>query len=113
MAFGQGNGEPMSDSHTELTPQTRDLLAQWAACLAQVLESMTDRRPEVRRQSGITLASGPEALWWEQPFRVAPEAAVWVAAPQPTWEHAGRVTLQAAGLETVERNEARNTWLEI
>ena len=30
-----------------------------------------------------------------------------------TWEYAGTLTLKAAGLETVETNEARNTWLEI
>jgi flagellar motor switch protein FliN/FliY len=38
---------------------------------------------------------------------------VWVATPRSTWEYAGTLTLKAAGLETVETNEARNTWLEI
>ena len=38
---------------------------------------------------------------------------VWVAAPRALWEHAGTVTLKAAGLETVEQAEARNTWFEI
>jgi flagellar motor switch protein FliN/FliY len=52
-------------------------------------------------------------LWWEQPFQVLTGAAVWVAAPRSTWEHTGTLTLKAAGLETVETNEARNTWLEI
>lgn len=54
-----------------------------------------------------------DILWWEQPFQVGPETAVWVAAPQATWEHAGTLTLKAAGLETVETGEAKNTWLEI
>ena len=52
-------------------------------------------------------------LWWEQPFQISREAWSGWRAPQPTWEHAGTVTLQAAGLETVEITEARNTWLEI
>jgi hypothetical protein len=43
---------------------------------------------------------------------VAPGAA-WVATPHDTWDYAGTLTLKAAGLETVETNEARNTWLEI
>ena len=30
-----------------------------------------------------------------------------------TWEYAGTLTLKAAGLETVESGEARNTWFEI
>ena len=34
-------------------------------------------------------------------------------APPPTWEHAGTLTLKAAGLETVASSEAHNTWLEI
>jgi flagellar motor switch protein FliN/FliY len=38
---------------------------------------------------------------------------IWVAAPRPTWEYVGTLTLKAAGLETVETGEARNTWLEI
>ena len=31
----------------------------------------------------------------------------------PLWEHAGTITLKAAGLETVALAEARNTWFEI
>jgi flagellar motor switch protein FliN len=100
-------------SQTELNEKTRTLLDRWTGALAQVLQAMTDQKPDVVWQSGITLASDPEALWWEQPFQISPEAIVWIAAPSMTWEHAGRVTLQAAGLDTVETAEARNTWLEI
>jgi flagellar motor switch protein FliN/FliY len=101
---------------------SRQILDQWAETLAQVLESMTDQRPAVRWQaSSGTLAevaapeagAEPEVLWWEQPLQVSPDAIVWVAAPRATWEHAGTLTLKAAGLETVEASEARNTWLEI
>jgi flagellar motor switch protein FliN/FliY len=97
----------------ELSGQTQSLLDQWTSGLSQVLEAMTDLKPEVRWQSGITLASDPEALWWEQPFQISPGAIVWIATPSATWEHAGKVTLQAAGLDTVGLSEARNTWLEI
>ena len=98
---------------SEMPEPIRTLLDQWTASVAQVLEAMTGQNPEVKWQSGITLAADPEALWWEQPFQISRETAVWVAAPRRTWEHAGTVTLQAAGLETVEISEARNTWLEI
>ena len=95
----------------------RLLLDRWTESLAQVLESMTDQRPEIRWES----VSGPlsevgarqDYLWWEQPFQIDPQAAVWIAAPQPTWEYAGTLTLKAAGLETVELAEAKNTWFEI
>ena len=105
------------------TQNTGLVLDQWVESLAQVLESMTDQRPEVRWKAasgsaaevGVSLDAGPESeiLWWEQPFPIAPDIVAWVAAPRATWEYAGTVTLKAAGLETVERNEARNTWLEI
>jgi flagellar motor switch protein FliN/FliY len=112
MAGHSRHGGRVTDSH-EMTEQVRTLMDQWVASLAQVLESMTDQKPEVRWQSGITLAADPEALWWEQPFQISRDALVWVAAPRPTWEHSGTITLHAAGLETVEASEARNTWLEI
>jgi flagellar motor switch protein FliN/FliY len=93
------------------------LLDRWAESLAQVLESMTDQRPEVRWEavSGSPAQVGADQnfLWWEQPFQVDPEAAFWIGAPQTIWEYAGALTLKAAGLETVETSEAKNTWLEI
>ncbi|MDE3167486.1 MAG: hypothetical protein KGN36_16920, partial [Acidobacteriota bacterium] len=100
-------------SGQSLETPVRTLLDQWSASLVQVLEAMTGQKAEARWESGITLAADPEALWWEQPFQISREVIAWVAAPKPTWEQAGTVTLQAAGLETVEIAEARNTWLEI
>ena len=115
-------GERSAAVRMDSEESSRQILDQWAETLAQVLESMTDQRPAVRWRA----ASGPLAeiapaevgaeadiLWWEQPLQVSPEAIVWVAAPHATWEHAGTLTLKAAGLETVEASEARNTWLEI
>ncbi len=95
------------------------VLDQWAASFADVLASMTDQRPEVRWHPGdgplgaAPQTAGDETLWWEQPFHAAPELAVWVGAPRALWEHAGTITLKAAGLETVALAEVRNTWLEI
>jgi flagellar motor switch protein FliN/FliY len=94
-------------------PNAHQLLDQWAVSLGQVLESMTDQKSEVRWQAGSTPDSHGDSLWWEQPFSIGPGAAVWVAAPPATWNHAGTVTLKAAGLETVETAEARSTWIEI
>ncbi|MGB7761715.1 MAG: flagellar motor switch protein FliN [Bryobacteraceae bacterium] len=94
------------------------VLNQWAEALAQVLASMTDQRPQVAwRAVGGTaaeVASGEYPyLWWEHPFSAAAGARAWVGSPQPTWEHAGTLTLKAAGLDTVASSEAQNTWFEI
>ncbi|HXB70617.1 MAG TPA: flagellar motor switch protein FliN [Candidatus Acidoferrales bacterium] len=94
-------------------PNANQLLDQWASSLGQVLESMTDQKPEVRWQAGSTPDSHQDSLWWEQPFSAGPGVAVWVAAPLTTWEQAGTITLKAAGLETVETAEAKSTWIEI
>lgn len=95
----------------------RFLLDRWTESLAQVLESMTDQRPEVRWESiagsFAEVGSGQDYLWWEQPFQIDPQAMVWIAAPRAAWEYAGTLTLKAAGVETVEATEARSTWFEI
>jgi len=95
----------------------KQLLNRWTESLAQVIESMTDQRPEVKWQAARGTASelgrGQEYLWWEQPFQAAPQVTAWVAAPRATWEQAGSLTLKAAGLEAVETAEAKNTWVEI
>jgi hypothetical protein len=45
------------------------------------------------------------------PGRSASRLLDWRAAN--VWEYAGALTLKAAGLETVETAEAKNTWFEI
>ena len=95
----------------------RFLLDRWTESLAQVVESMTDQRPGIRwepAQGSLSeLTGGQEFLWWEQPFQIDPQAAMWIGAAQNDWEYAGALTLKAAGLETVEPLEAKNTWFEI
>jgi flagellar motor switch protein FliN len=99
------------------------LLDQFASALAQVLESMAEQRPQTdwKAVSGTVaeVVGDPpaEMLWWEQPLSIslapAPQMKIWVGAPRAAWEQAGTLTLKAAGLDTVEIDEARNTWLEI
>ncbi len=96
-----------------MTEPVRRLLDEWTAGLAQVVASMADQKPDVRWEDAAAPPAEPDLLWWEQPFQAAPGLTVWVATPLTTWEYAGTLTLKAAGLETVEANEARNTWLEI
>ena len=97
----------------QMTEQIRGLLDQWSVGLADVVASMADQKPEAPWEAATAPPAEADLLWWEQPFQIAPGAAVWVATPRTTWEYVGTLTLKAAGLETVETNEARNTWLEI
>ncbi len=107
----------MSEKLDAIEP-ARGLLDKFAGALSQVLESMAEQRPEAhwKAVSGtIAEVADPrdEILWWEQPLQFAPEMKIWVGAPRMAWEQAGTLTLKAAGLDTVEAAEARNTWLEI
>lgn len=101
------------EEHAPLTEEIRGLLDQWTAGLAEVVASMADQKPAIGWEASGPPQSEPDALWWEQPFQLLPGALVWIATPRSTWEYTGTLTLKAAGLETVETNEARNTWLEI
>jgi flagellar motor switch protein FliN len=108
-------GSDAGMSALSVVETARTVIDQWAQSLGDVLAAMTDQRPEVEWQP----AEGPppdettEMLWWEQSFQGAPDLCIWVAAPTALWEHAGSVTLLAAGLETVAQAESRNTWFEI
>src|SRR6202011_1611732 len=64
-------------------------------------------------QAGSAPDELQEILWWEQPFTIGPTAVAWIGAPRATWEHLGTMTLNAAGVETVETAEAKSTWMEI
>jgi len=103
----------MPGAEPNLQDQVRGLLDHWASGLADVVASMADQKPAVRWEATGTPPADTDLLWWEQPFQGIPGPAVWVATPRPTWDYAGTLTLKAAGLETVETSEARNTWLEI
>ena len=105
-------------SKLEGVENARQLLDHWAESLGQVLESMTDQKPQVAWRAAeaapVELAEGgPNYLWWEQPIHAGEGTSVWVGAPAAAWEYAGTLTLKAAGLETVAASEAKNTWLEI
>ena len=116
MARDARNGDRMSVTLKD-AENARFLLDRWTESLSQVVESMTDQRPEVGWEAVSGALSevngGQDLLWWEQPFQIDPQAAFWIGAPRGVWEYAGALTLKAAGLETVETAEAKNTWFEI
>jgi len=97
----------------------RALLDAVAEGLAQVLESMTESRPQASWEAaaGTLAETGPgadaEMIWWRQKLQILPQPAIWVGAPRAAWEDLGARPLKAAGVEPVETSDARSTWLEI
>ena len=106
-------------SQASLPPAVHKIADEFGAALAQVLQSMAEQRPTVQWESipevppGILAGGEDEPLWWGQPFQLMQGPAVLVGTPRRTWEELGARTLRAAGLESVETADARNTWLEI
>ncbi len=98
----------MTESRDQLLAYLGD---STTAPLIQILESMTDQKPSVTWKPG----SSPEGdvLWWGQILNVDEAPLIWVGAPEPSWHELGGRTLRAAGIETVETPDARNTYLEI
>jgi flagellar motor switch protein FliN/FliY len=99
----------MTESASDIV---RGLAGRWADLLTQILQSMTDQKPQVNWSE----TSAPEAggmFWWEQHLSLDESALVWVGAPAPAWNELGGRTLRSAGIDTVEEADARNTYLEI
>lgn len=96
-----------------MTPRVKELLDGFAVSLAQVFESMAEQLPDVSCEAAVDSVEGEDILWWKQPLQIGAEMLIWAGARQETWLHAGNLTLRAAGLDSVEESEARNTWLEI
>jgi flagellar motor switch protein FliN/FliY len=100
----------MTDSVHEML---RSLAARWSELLVEIVKSMTDQTPK----ANWTEVSGPPAdadlFWWEQHLNLGETAVVWAGAPAQSWSELGGRTLRAAGIDTVEEADAKNTYLEI
>jgi len=95
----------------------RSLIDKWVENLSQIVESVMEQRPSVAwrevKGSAASLGLSPDAVWWPHKFLCPQEAQVWVAAAPETWQYIGVSTLKAAGLDTADPTEIKNTWLEI
>ena len=94
------------------------LASEFATGISRVLESMTGEAPTVNYDhheiSPADLNADPDGLlWWEQPLSLSPEAMVWVGANQQAWDGIGGRVLRSAGVEEVDAESARGTYLEI
>ena len=57
--------------------------------------------------------SAPQFLWWEQPFSIGPDHAIWIGASSPAWERIGKAVLDAAESTDQGPEALRGTYLEI
>src|SRR5581483_3432067 len=81
--------------------------------LGKALESMTGRRFSIAPERKSSPDSFANSIVWHQVFSASPTTELWFVAPRELWNMAGRVPLEAAGLEEIGDNECRSTWTEI
>ncbi|MCL5746306.1 MAG: flagellar motor switch protein FliN [Acidobacteria bacterium] len=94
-----------------------DPIQQWLAgelaeSFAGILESMTEERPRISCEAADAPPEG-DLLWWEQPLSIGPDAIIWIGAPRQSVTELGSRALRAAGIDTAEAGEARDTYVEI
>ena len=100
-----------------MTESAKELLqylsGEFSTLLAQILESMTDQQPKVSFGLTAAPAAADDILWWDQRLNIAGTPLISAGAPAATWQELGGRTLRAAGIDTVETADAKNTYLEI
>jgi len=91
----------------------RVLAGQWSDLLVQIVQSMTDQKPKVNWNAVSPPEAAGDSFWWEQRLSLDESAVIQVGAPAEAWRELGGRTLRAAGIDTVEEADAKNTYLEI
>jgi flagellar motor switch protein FliN/FliY len=87
------------------------LLEAWRRELGQALEMMTGQTYAVSAEAASG-APGESLLWYSQRFSGAVRGLA-VGAEEHVWNELGTRALQGAGIDLIERDEARNTWFEL
>jgi flagellar motor switch protein FliN len=86
--------------------------------LSRAMESMTGEAAAIRH-AAYTLSPGEidpaqsGLLWLEQTLSLGPDARIWIAAGQSSWEEIGNRVLRGAGVEDSDPDSIRSTYLEI
>ncbi len=94
----------------------KDLADEWIRLLGPAVESMTGEAPTIgwqRIPSATEATPDDQSMWWLQPLSLGPDASITVGTPEQTWLSIGTRSLKMAGIDEVERNDARSTYLEI
>ena len=89
------------------------LLHHIEQALGKALESMTGRQFSIAPERKSPPESYGDSLVWNTVLSSSPGASLWFIAPRELWNMAGRMTLEAAGIDEVGDSECRSTWIEI
>ena len=98
--------------NTQRVDHAQSLVEQWRRDFIGVMQAMGDLNPDMAVHFA-TPTRGRDMLWWYQPLDVATGTGIWVGAAEETWSALGRQVLAAAGVETPDHTELKDTYLEV
>ncbi len=81
--------------------------------LAGALSSMTGKDFSVSRETKPEAGDLKESIIWQQSFSSDPAAILWLVAGKELWAAAGKLTLEAVGIDSLTDEDCRSTWQEI
>lgn len=88
------------------------LASEWMARFAEVMQAMTDAKPQMQL-TGISELPQADLLWWKQMFSCCPQYPFWLGTLEQNGAAIGHTVLSSAGVESPPAPEVRSTWLEI
>ncbi|MEX2264746.1 MAG: flagellar motor switch protein FliN [Bryobacteraceae bacterium] len=93
----------------------RWLAEEWTQKLGQVVESMTEQRPELlcMAEPHEEISEADEILWYEFVLSAPPGAAIRIGGIKQARMEVGGAALRAVGLNDATDDDASNTYLEI
>jgi flagellar motor switch protein FliN len=86
--------------------------ATWSQEFGNALEAMADERPSLEVLPGSAPFEG-DRVWWKQPLDASPGSVVWIGTSHEACAAMGQRILSAAGVESTDPAELRETYLEV
>ena len=86
--------------------------AAWSQEFSSAFEAMLDERPVTDVLASAGTPTGPR-VWWKQPFDASPGSVVWIGTEIEVCTGLGQRILTAAGVESAEPAELKETFLEV
>ena len=86
--------------------------ATWSQEFGNALEAMADERPALEVLPGSGQGDG-DRVWWKQPLNASPGSVVWIGTTREACAVLGQRILSAAGVDSTDPNELRETYLEV
>ncbi len=79
----------------------------------QAARSLTGKTCSVTVQDRGAEPALDEPIIWQQSFSSVAGPSLWIVAGRDLWEFLGRVTLEAAGIDSITDEDCRSTWQEV